>query len=157
MTVGPRVAAADERTRRLDLDLESSVVTVRDGKGGRMRRVGLDGGTVAILERWLAVRRQLNLPPRSPSLCTLQGQPLDSSYIRHLLKRLSRKAGIEKRAHFHGLRHAYAVGLANDGAPLPTIQRLLGHANAATTSIYLSRLGADEAVAFARSREWEPW
>jgi integrase/recombinase XerD len=152
---GLRCREATELLRK-DLDLEASVVTVRKGKGGRMRRVGLDSGTVAVLERWLAVRQQLHLPPRSPLLCTLQGQPLDPSYVRHLMKRLSRRAGIERRAHYHGLRHAYAVGLANDGAPLPTIQRLLGHANAATTSIYLSRLGADEAVAFASSRDWVP-
>jgi site-specific recombinase XerD len=72
------------------------------------------------------------------------------------MRRLGRKAGVEKRCHFHGLRHFMACSLIREGAPLTTVQALLGHASAATTSIYLSRLGSDEAVEFARRREWLP-
>jgi site-specific recombinase XerD len=139
-----------------DIDFDRSVITIRRGKGGRMRRVGMDAGTAAVLQRWLEARAKLRVPRAAPLLCTLGGGALDASYVRHLMRRLGRKAGIEKRCHYHGLRHFMACSLIREGAPLTTVQGLLGHASAATTSIYLSRLGSDEAVEFARSREWSP-
>lgn len=139
-----------------DIDFDRSVITIRRGKGGRLRRVGMDAGTAAVLQRWLEARAKLGVPRSAPLLCTLSGGALQSSYVRHLMRRLARKAGLEKRAHYHGLRHFMACSLIREGAPLTTVQGLLGHASAATTSIYLSRLGSDEAVEFARSREWSP-
>jgi site-specific recombinase XerD len=57
----------------------------------------------------------------------LNGEQIDQSYVRHLLPRLATKAGIEKRVHAHGLRHAYAVELDREGASLSAIRDLLGH------------------------------
>ncbi len=139
-----------------DIDFDRSVITVRSGKGGRMRRIGMDAGTAAVLQRWLEARAKLHIPRSAPVLCTLKGGALQSSYVRHLMKRLGRKAAIEKRCHYHGLRHFAACSLVRDGATLTMVQSFLGHASAATSSIYLSRLGSDEAVEFARERRWEP-
>lgn len=137
-----------------DIDFDRSVITIRRGKGGRMRRVGMDAGTSAVLQQWLEARAKLRLPRSAPLLCTLKGEAIHPSYVRHLMRRLGRKAGVEKRCHFHGLRHFAACSLVREGAPLTTVQAVLGHASAATTSIYLSRLGSDEAVEFASQREW---
>src|SRR5207245_10869823 len=86
--------------------------------------------------------------------CTLPRGPLASSYSRHRLPRLAKRAGIGKRVHAHGLRHAYAVELEREGATISTIRDLLGHSSASVTDRYLRRLGAGEAVAFSRDREW---
>jgi transcriptional regulator with XRE-family HTH domain len=51
---------------------------------------------------------------RAPIFCTLQGGRLDSSYVRRLLPRLARKAGVDRRVHAHGLRHTYAAELEGD-------------------------------------------
>jgi site-specific recombinase XerD len=64
------------------------------------------------------VRRKRGIPGGGPLFCSLAGRPLDLSYVRHLLPRLARRAGIERRAHAHGLRHAFAVDLVRVGAPL---------------------------------------
>jgi site-specific recombinase XerD len=140
--------------RPKDVDLEAGHVVVQRGKGGRRRVVGLDAGTAALIERWLLSRKKLGIGSSPPLFCTLQGEQILQSYLRHALPRLARKAGIEKRVHAHGLRHANAVDLVREGAPLTTVQAHLGHQSAATTSIYLSRIGAGEAVAFARQRSW---
>ena len=87
--------------------------------------VGLDAGTAAMLERWLAKRRKLKIRPGAPLFCTLAGNQLDTSYLRHLFKRLAHKAGVTRRIHPHACRHRFAVDLIQEGANLLTVQQLL--------------------------------
>ncbi len=138
-----------------DLDPDSGTLVVQRGKGGRRRVVGVDAGTAALVGRWLEVRRRRGIPGGGPLFCSLAGNTMDQSYVRHMIPRLARKAGVEKRAHAHGLRHAFAVDLVREGADLLTVRDLLGHSSAATTQIYLSRIGASDAVEFGRRRRWE--
>jgi integrase/recombinase XerD len=140
--------------RPRDVDLDQGLLRVQRGKGGRSRVVGVDAGTAAILADWLEVR-QARVPRESvPLFCTLAGGSIDASYVRRLLPRLAQRAGVNKRAHPHGLRHAFAIGLDREGAPLTTIRDLLGHQSSATTDIYLRRIGASDAVDLARARVW---
>ncbi len=139
-----------------DFDPDSGTLVVQRGKGGTRRVVGVDAGTAALVSRWLEVRlKRCTLPPGAPLFCSLAGGPMDQSYVRHMIPRLARKAGVEKRVHAHGLRHAFAVDLVKEGADLLTVRDLLGHSSAATTQIYLSRIGASDAVEFGRQRQWE--
>ena len=137
-----------------DLDPDSGTLVVQRGKGGKRRVVGVDAGTVALVGRWLEVRRRRGIAGGAPLFCSLAGRPMDQSYTRHMIPRLARKAGIDKRTHAHGLRHAFAVDMIRSGAPLYTVRDALGHESVATTQIYLSRVGAHEAVDAMRSREW---
>jgi site-specific recombinase XerD len=136
-----------------DLDLDGGI-TVTHGKGDRHRVVGIDVGTAAVIEQWLKVRRRRAIAPSSPVFCTLAGRPIDSSYVRHMLPRLARRAGIQKRIHAHSFRYVYAVELEQEGFRLSEIRDLLGHSSASVTDAYLRRLGASEAVKSARRREW---
>jgi len=138
-----------------DVDLSGFTVTVQRGKSGR-RVVGLDLGTALVLDQWLMSRSKLRVGSRAPLFCTLQGGTVDTSYVRHMLPRLARKAGIDKRVHAHGLRHRFAIDLIREGADLLTVRDLLGHSSASTTQVYLSRIGASDAVEFARRRSWDP-
>jgi len=138
-----------------DFEPDSGTLVVQRGKGGKRRVVGVDAGTVALVGRWLEVRRKRRIPGGGPLFCTLAGRPMGQSYIRHLLPRLARKAGIERRVHAHGLRHAFAVDLVRSGASLYVVRDALGHASVATTQIYLTRVGAHEAVDAMRNREWD--
>jgi site-specific recombinase XerD len=140
--------------RPKDVDLDAGTLVVQHGKGDRRRVVGIDAGTGALIVRWIEVRAKRRIRSSAPIFCTLAGEQIDQSYVRHLLPRLARKAGIEKRVHAHGLRHAYAVELEREGASLSTIRDLLGHSSASVTDRYLRRLGAGEAVDFARNRTW---
>jgi site-specific recombinase XerD len=137
-----------------DVDLERGLITVLHGKGDKFRVVGLDAGVAALIARWLQERRRLGIPRTRPLFSTLRGQEINQSYVRHLLPRLALRAGIDKRVHSHGLRHRYALDLEREGASLTSIRDLLGHSSAAVTDRYLRRMGAGEAVDFARARTW---
>ena len=137
-----------------DIDHAGGTLVVQHGKGDKRRVVGFDGGAIALVERWLKMRQRIGLRHYDLVFTTLAGQPIDQSYVRHLLPRLARRAGIAKRVHAHGLRHAYAVELEREGASVTQIRDLLGHSSLAVTDQYLRRLGASDAVEFSRRREW---
>jgi site-specific recombinase XerD len=140
--------------RAKDVEEAAGTVTVLHGKGDQRRTVGMDPAAFALLERWLDKRRALGLSARRPIFCTLRGEAIDSSYVRRLLPRLAARAGIEKRVHAHGLRHAHAAELAAEGLPVNVVQQQLGHGSLATTDRYLRHIAPRERVAAMRAREW---
>lgn len=136
--------------RPADVNLSTGTVRVLRGKGGKARTVGLDTLARSTVEAWLAVRPS----GRGPLFCPVSkpGQPVQSNHLRNRLRRLAAQAGIEKRGHPHGLRHAHAVKLDSEGFPLREIRDLLGHSNASTTDAYLRGLGASSGVERAKRR-----
>lgn len=140
--------------RPKDVDQVAGTVAVLHGKGDQRRTVGMDPAAFGLIERWLDKRRALGLSARRPIFCTLRGEPIDSSYVRRLLPRLAARAGIEKRVHPHGLRHAHAAELAAEGVPVNVIQQQLGHGSLATTDRYLRHIAPRERVEAMQRREW---
>ncbi len=137
-----------------DVDVQAGTVRVRHGKGDRSRTVGLDEQTTALLARWIDRRKKLGPGARSPIFCTLQGGRIDSSYVRRLLPRLARKAGIDRRVHAHGLRHTHAAELAREGTPINIIRDDLGHTSLAVTDRYLRDVAPQAVIDTIRARRW---
>ena len=138
-----------------DLDRNEGSIRVLHGKGDRSRTIGLDHGAFAIVELWLDRRRGLGINGHRRVFCTLAGAPLSTAYVRALLPRLARKAGIEKRVHAHGLRHTHAAELAREGVRMNVIQAQLGHSSLATTDRYIRHIEPQEVIEAMRAREWE--
>jgi len=129
--------------RASDISLAAHTVRVLHGKGGKATTRGFHPSADDALARWIDTRRQLG---RGPLFCTLRGGSLSGQYVRNLLHRLGTAAGIDKRVHPHGLRHAFAVELEAAGTSVTVISKLLGHSSTAVTSRYLDHLTNAQAV-----------
>jgi site-specific recombinase XerD len=138
-----------------DVDVETGTIRVRHGKGDHSRIVGIDPAAASLIGRWLEVRRARGIPRSAPLFCTLRGRRLHDRYVRAVLPRLARRAGIDKRVHPHGLRHTHAAALAREGVPVNVIQAQLGHRSLATTDRYLRHIAPEELVRRMRQRTWQ--
>lgn len=64
------------------------------------------------------------------------GRPLNDRYVRDLVKRLARKAGIEKDVHPHMLRHTALTNLYDKTRDLRMVQDVAGHTTSRMTERY---------------------
>jgi integrase/recombinase XerD len=120
-----------------DIDKERMVVRIRQGKGGKDREVPLSPKLYEQLRTYYRSVRQRN-GWLFPSVQTRRSdQPITQKAVWHACREATRRAGITKPVHPHTLRHSFATQLFENGAELPVIQTLLGHADPRDTMIYL--------------------
>lgn len=112
----------------------------------------MDPESFEALQPWLELRAGLGLDLDGPVFCTFTGREVQSSYVRHMCRRLRAKLGLSKRVYAHALRHTHAHELFREGVATKLIQLQLGHARLDSTDVYLRRIGASEAVAVVRAR-----
>jgi len=119
------------------------------GKAGRERMVPMSDPAQKALASYLNVRKQFIAPEDTgtqaqwlfPSKTSVVGH-LTRQRFAQLLKDLARVAEIEEgRVSPHVLRHAFATHLLSNGADLRSVQKMLGHADIATTQIYTHMMG----------------
>ena len=138
-----------------DVDFEAGTVRIRRGKGGKARTCAIDAGALALIDKWLEVRRQRGISRSARLFCTLDAGPVSSTYVRAMMKRMAVRAGIAKRCHPHGLRHCHAVELIEEKVSPVIVQRQLGHASLAVTTRYLQGLRPQAVVeAIAARPAW---
>ena len=123
-----------------DLDLNRGAILIRCGKGGKRREVGMDRWAWQQLDPWLQLRAML---PVGALFCVLRGptrgRPWSPAGVRAQLHHVAARAGVRRRFAPHQPRHAHAVEMSREGVPLLVIQRQLGHADLAITSVYFAR------------------
>jgi integrase/recombinase XerD len=124
------------RLRIEDIDSKRMVVHIRQGKGGKDRDVPLCPRLLETLrEYWRWRKPKVWLFPQIGS----RGKTghITAHTVWYACDEAARHAGLKKRVAPHMLRHSFATHLLENGADLPTIQILLGHADLEATSIYL--------------------
>lgn len=112
------------------LDLNSGKLIVK-GKGAKDRILWISESNLELIRKW-----QERRPQSKYLFSTLKGERLDDRYLRQLVKRLAKKAGIEKDVHPHMLRHSFATDLFRQSKNIRLVQKALGHADLSTTMIY---------------------
>ena len=135
-----------------DVDLDARRISLV-GKGDKARIVPIAPPLVPILDDYLT-----SLRPALAKVGLLLRQPLgatggryDGRYgpmtVAKLVQRAGTGPGVTGRHFPHRWRHSYATSLLRRGADIHVVQRLLGHANIATTTRYLHLSDADLADA----------
>ena len=124
------------RLRVEDIDSKRMMVHIRQGKGGRDRDVPMCPKLLETLrEYWRWKKPKTWLFPRG--IAKRGDGHLTDRAVWYACAEAARHAGLKKAVTPHMLRHSFATHLLENGADLPTIQILLGHADLEATSIYL--------------------
>ncbi|EKS4344827.1 tyrosine-type recombinase/integrase [Clostridium botulinum] len=104
------------------------------GKGDKERKVYFSTKAKILLKKYLLTREDNN-----KALFVTFMKPherLGQRSIQRAIKKIAKKAGINKSVYPHLLRHSFATQKINSGMPLPVLQHIMGHENPSTTQIY---------------------
>lgn len=133
-----------------DADLDDAMITIRDSKFGKSRRIPLDPTVVAALRDYRERQRALRPAPAAQTLfISAYGTPLLGKHADTEFRRITAQTGIGASAahppRIHDLRHSFAVrtltGWYRDGgdvaARMPLLSAYLGHVSPISTYWYL--------------------
>ncbi|MEY3370312.1 MAG: hypothetical protein RLZZ361_982 [Cyanobacteriota bacterium] len=115
-----------------DVDLESGIISVIQGKGRKNRKVGICSELMGILERYLQVR--LEKFSGIKFFISAIGTPMNANTVHQKIERVSQHFDF----HFtpHALRRAFVTINVNNGRQLVHLQIACGHADITTTRSY---------------------
>jgi site-specific recombinase XerD len=117
---------------------DQNILMVLEGKGGGDRTSPIGTTAKKIIARYLTEARPILAKELSPDNLFLNrwGGKLTEEGIREIVRRVVKRAGLEKRMTVHGIRHTVATHFLRNGANLRHVQELLGHKDIASTEIY---------------------
>lgn len=118
-----------------NVDLDERIIYVIGGKGNKDRVVPICKKLHHILMDYID-----NVRPIVDSdkfFCTAKTGSLSPQYINVLLHKATDSLGWKKNISAHILRHSFASNLILQNAPLPAVQKLLGHSDLRVTSRYI--------------------
>jgi len=111
------------------------------GKGGKTRTVLIPQAV------WIALQSlRGEAGENAPVFRSRKGGHLDESQIWRIVRKASKRAGIDKDVSCHWLRHAHASHALDRGAPIHLVQATLGHSSISTTGKYLHARPTDSSA-----------
>jgi integrase/recombinase XerD len=120
-----------------DIDTTNQELKVREGKGGKTRKVPISTNCLNDLKTYLEESRNHYQPNSTEQslFINLQGKRLQESGLYYILHQLQKHANLPQTG-YHSLRHSIATHLLTAGMELEQIQHFLGHSSLESTQLY---------------------
>jgi site-specific recombinase XerD len=143
---GLRISEAVTLTRG-DVDLQAGVLLIRETKFHKSRALPLGPTLLDVLATHAArAGRGPAREPDAPFFTTTRGTPINTAMARLNFAHLRARAGVDRRARLHDLRHSFAVNRLvawyREGADVqrlvPHLSTYLGHRRMVSTQRYLT-------------------
>lgn len=131
-STGARVTEACA-VKKQDVDFQNGEVIVL-GKGNKHRKVYLNARSKLLLGQYLASRND-----DSEYLFVSERKPhnvLKKEAIERIIRLIGERAELDRPLTPHLFRHTLATHLLQRGTPITEVQKILGHVNINTTTIY---------------------
>lgn len=147
---GMRVSECCALTRG-EVDIEDGTAFVFRGKGGKSRRSYFDSETAEALLRYWSARLDGSLPVALATLPAFSGRdhpgnpgtPITPRSVERIVRDVARQAGVVAQITPHSFRHGLATKMIEGHVSPTVVQRVLGHANLATTQVYVHMVDAE--------------
>lgn len=114
-----------------NIDRSRMIINIIQAKGKKDRQVGLTDSVIPLLTEYWKKYKSVTY--------VFNGQN-DLQYsarsVGEVIKQLAKSAGLSKRVYTHLIRHCTFTHMVEMGTDINLIQRLAGHSNVKTTSIY---------------------
>ena len=123
-----------------DVDLDSGLIVIREGKGMKDRVVPVGKIAARYLETYInGIRPELARPDPLTRVLFLSrvGRQMDPSTVKHLVHKHATAAGIKHKVTPHTFRHSCATHMIRNRANIRHVQELLGHSQLTTTQQYV--------------------
>ena len=107
------------------------------GKGGKERYIQISNDAVLEILRKYYVENEKEIKKSGYFFVNKRGNRYTEQSIRLMLRKYTKKAGIETKITPHMFRHSFATYLIEEGVDVSCVQQILGHSSIKTTQIYI--------------------
>lgn len=123
-----------------DVSFSRQEIHVICGKGKKDRIVPLNSELSNILTAYISHDRN---PDSEYLFSSKQSGRISQQYLNKMIHKYAKLANVDSHISAHCLRHSFATALISKGAPITSIQKILGHNDLKTTNIYMHMNQAD--------------
>lgn len=117
-----------------DVSFSRQEIHVICGKGKKDRIVPLNSELSNILTTYISHDRN---PDSEYLFSSKQSGRISQQYLNKMIHKYAKLANVDSHISAHCLRHSFATALVSKGAPITSIQKILGHNDLKTTNIYM--------------------
>ena len=117
-----------------DVSFSRQEIHVICGKGKKDRLVPLNSELSNILTTYISHDRN---PDSEYLFSSKQSGRVSQQYLNKMIHKYAKLANVDSHISAHCLRHSFATALVSKGAPITSIQKILGHNDLKTTNIYM--------------------
>lgn len=121
-----------------DIDFHNNMVFVKGGKGHKEGLVFISPACTDVIKEYLLIYKRKEEQTLFFSVARNRKEDcLQTSAVRKIIKRIARRAGIQKRVWPHLFRHSLAMNMLLKGCDIYSIREQLRHSYIDTTLVYV--------------------